>query len=97
MMRAMLEGPRAELVGLNSSTKNVSFVNNAVYPNPSNGKVFFKTSNSDFVINIFDANGKFVAFLNNNNSLDFSNRSSGLYYFTMNQNGKLASGKFIIE
>lgn len=97
MMRAMLEGPRAELVGLNASTSDIAYTANAVYPNPTNGRVSFKNAERQAIIKIYDVKGQCILSGTNVTSLDLSGYNRGLYFYTLSQGGMVETGKIIKE
>jgi uncharacterized repeat protein (TIGR01451 family) len=83
------------------NTPNLAYNDLKIYPNPSNGEVFFESKSENSVLKIFDLMGILVLekrlvgkfFL-----LDKNKLRQGVYFAqTLGENGKSEYGKFIIE
>lgn len=84
------------------STKNDSFQNLALYPNPTSGEIFLDTSENIKQVELFSVQGKLLAKnnLTNNSSqkLAFPNLASGLYLLKFtNQQEKAVTKQLIIK
>ncbi len=74
----------------------------SVFPNPVQNELHFQTSgDATAVLQITDATGKLIRKEyvelrgNTTTTLNVSNLSKGLYYLTLNKQGKLMSAKFL--
>jgi hypothetical protein len=96
MMRAMLEGPRSELVGLNASVKNeIKKSYHTAYPNPTNGIVTFKNISRSSIITIRDINGHILLSVQNDSKVDLSPYHNGLYQYSIFDGVQQTNGKII--
>jgi hypothetical protein len=71
---------------------------NLFFPNPVTDEIHFLTDSQESNLIIFDNSGKKVysTQLNGNNShANLSNLRSGVYFFSLEQSGKVKAGKFI--
>ncbi|MGI8583773.1 MAG: T9SS type A sorting domain-containing protein [Chitinophagaceae bacterium] len=69
-----------------------------VYPNPSNGIFNFKKNNSPLMlnsINIFDPQGKKVAYASKASNINLSDLPAGVYIFSAQQENDIIKGKLI--
>jgi hypothetical protein len=72
------------------------------YPNPTRGDLFIETSTDISELHITDISGKLVVLLKNVTSekihtVDLSQLSSGIYFIRYPLNGRLITGKFILN
>lgn len=95
MMRSMLEGPRAELIGLQASTKQENVEYLETYPSVAENKVFFKTDHLIDKIQIVSLNGKLIETVRNSREIDVSNLSKGFYIIKYFYEGRTGSNKII--
>ena len=72
-----------------------------IYPNPSSSNMILKfdnENNDNFVLNVFDQQGRLVKTMNeirsNEIKLERGNLNSGLYFFILTSNQKNITGKF---
>ncbi len=83
------------------STTQVSKFSNLVYPNPTNGILNFSNSvNENSQISIYNLNGQLVKEISSfdaKNNIDISEFNSGVYSFVINTNGKIETGKFLVD
>lgn len=93
-------------VGINEANQSVATIN--VYPNPANELVnvlLTSTQKANAVVAIYNAIGQKVAEYNNNLlagtsanlTINTSNYNAGVYFVTVNVNGKVSSQKLIIQ
>ena len=95
------------LGSLNNETNATNTKENGItlYPNPANGQITvahkLETKNGTVSIQIMDIMGRVLlnkTINNSNNNIDIKQLSSGLYFFTVSQNGNvLESGKLMVE
>ena len=87
----------------NATTNKDSFIN--VFPNPANDNLTIshnlETKNGIIYLEIMDVMGRVLinkTINNTNNQIDINQLSSGLYFFTVSQNGNVVeSGKLVVE
>jgi hypothetical protein len=81
MMRSMLEGPRAELIGLQASTDDANADRFSVYPNPATNFIQFKNLKENAQITIYAFDGRFVKTFtsDNNGQCNVKHLKTGLY------------------
>jgi Secretion system C-terminal sorting domain len=72
-----------------------------IYPNPSNGFINFENKlNENFAVNIYSLDGKIVANAISTNYkciIDCTVLSNGIYYYQINNNGKISNGKIEVK
>ena len=83
--------------GINSVTAENDFM---IYPNPASDKLKIKVNNQIDNLMLFDISGRKLLEIDNitiDYSLDISNFNSGIYFYKINSNKKIFSGKVIIQ
>lgn len=70
-----------ELPSVNTNLTKIEKSNITMYPNPSNGVVYFNETVRQ--INVIDNTGKLVSVFNNINSIDISELVNGIYYLNI--------------
>ncbi len=95
IMRAMLEGPRSELVQFETSTKDIDNSWFSVSPNPSSTFVNIITDKQNYSVSIFNMNGVKVFQGQNIKTVDSTNFPEGLYIMNIESNDALGSIKYI--
>jgi subtilisin family serine protease len=100
----VLEAVKAALALIPSGTDDEGLHSGiAVYPNPVSDVlvVDIQYANGDVIADVFDTNGKLVAHQSKtiaghaSFSLDLSANPSGIYFYVINSNGKLLTGKVV--
>ncbi|HZV44824.1 MAG TPA: S8 family serine peptidase [Saprospiraceae bacterium] len=100
----VLEAVKAALALIETGTNEQGLISGiAVYPNPVNDflQVDIQNGNGDVIADVFDTNGKLVAHQtkriegHSSFSLDLSANPSGIYFYHINSNGRLLTGKVI--
>ncbi|MEO5783361.1 MAG: T9SS type A sorting domain-containing protein, partial [Ginsengibacter sp.] len=69
-----------------------------IFPNPSNGVYNFKKNSAPLVmntINVFDPQGKKIVDAANTSSINLSNLSAGVYFFSAQKDNEIIKGKLI--
>lgn len=99
MMRSMLEGPRAELIGLSASVNETSAGEYDVYPNPAYDQLHIQHSRSkSFKVEMTDVNGKAIyASLTGSGQMDIRHLSAGLYTLKLTSDNETTVRKIIIQ
>ncbi len=100
MMRSMLEGPRAELVGLQASTGEPIVSYTQAYPNPASQTIQFMKVNFNATITIHSLDGKIVKTVmsnSQNGQCDVSQLKNGVYIAKIQDSNSLFYSKFIKE
>ncbi|MBW6482924.1 MAG: T9SS type A sorting domain-containing protein, partial [Vicingaceae bacterium] len=100
-------GNNLRLGSSNNETNATNTKENGItlYPNPANSQITvthqLETKNGTVSLEIMDIMGRVLlnkTINNTNNNIDINQLSSGLYFFTVSQNGNvLESGKLVVE
>ncbi len=88
-----------------TSTSTAEIQNNRtvieVFPNPSNGILYFRNLEKESILGIYDITGKVIfetVFKNNEQTVDFSTKEKGMYIFrVIDSNKEVHQGKIIIQ
>lgn len=96
--------------GVNAGIKNgieEGKFTSAVYPNPASTETFvtfLANPNMEYLVRVYDINGKEVALHNgttvadeNKVRVDLSNIEAGVYFYEVNVGGSVSNGKFAIK
>jgi hypothetical protein len=99
MMRSMLEGPRAELIGLPASVGSVEKNGFFVFPNPTGNELNFNYESLDqYEIAIIDILGKTVYNGHSDVSrIDVSGLNNGVYFLQVMGEHQAFSTRFTIQ
>ena len=82
--------------GGTTGISDITVNDNIIYPNPTNGILYFNTKVDKAVISIFDLNGKkILEVLVSSNQIDVSTLSNGIYMIKIEDNSGLIIGKFV--
>lgn len=88
-------------VGINSPSGTLSLSKCKIYPNPAKNLIYFDLYDTDknAILEIIDSKGSIViskTIYETKNGLDISSLENGLYFYVLNNNGRQATGKFVI-
>ena len=88
-------------VGSPLSINNTEIENFRIYPNPVKSGEFSISSESNTLktVELYDINGKsvFSKQVKNKEIIDIANLYSGVYFFKVEENGKTAKGKLVVD
>ncbi|MBK8700205.1 MAG: T9SS type A sorting domain-containing protein [Saprospiraceae bacterium] len=100
MMRSMLEGPRAELIGLQSSTTETDFLAYKVFPNPASESInILSADNQVYTYGLYNVQGSLLqkGKANGKYQINLESYVNGLYLLQINQGGKIESHKILLK
>jgi Secretion system C-terminal sorting domain len=87
------------LIDYSISAENLDVISLEVYPNPASDRIYIRSNiNSPTLVKIYDATGADVLekLVQDNNPIDISNLSNGLYQVILQTNGFNTSRKICI-
>lgn len=97
MMRSMLEGPRAELVGLQASTVDMAGKSPVVFPNPTTDLLSFENINGNASVSLYNNSGILVAKFTyeRGKQINVSALNTGLYFAKVQVKDRVSFCRFI--
>ena len=86
-----------KVASLGVETQNGITASFSLYPNPTENTLFFSTDINGSPVNIFSQLGSLISQQNvdSNNSVDVSKLETGIYFITINKDGKEITKKFL--
>lgn len=97
MMRSMLEGPRAELVGLQASTGDIAVQSPLIFPNPTSNSISIDNINGNAKVSLYNNSGILMAKFNYEAGKQYSisELNAGLYYAKVQVGDRVTFCRFI--
>lgn len=96
LMRAMLEGPRADLVESTSSSDDILNISLQITPNPVNDLMWIKTDiDEDLNCQLVNIEGKVLRTLSLNKANDLTSLGQGVYFVRLTKENKQRSIRFV--